>query len=202
MSSILLKGFNSRLLNNLPKILSFLFFLIFLLNSNLVAQTSTIKMDLKFKTANYIQCDTLLIQIQVSRDRDFKNIIHQSEWLKCQSNVYFTYSVNVPLIQGSFYWKGRHKDACTGKISAWSSPFRFFLLLDSKLLIPGDSNGDSLLNMSDLVYVVNYLFKGGPPPTPLQAGDLNCDSKTSLTDLYYLINYFFKSGPPPCIPKS
>jgi hypothetical protein len=159
-------------------------------------------MDLKFKTANYIQCDTLLIQIQVSRDRDFKNIIHQSEWLKCQSNVYFTCSVNVPLIQGSFYWKGRHKDACTGEISAWSSPFRFFLLLDSKLLIPGDSNGDSLLNMSDLVYMVNYLFKGGTPPTPLQAGDLNCDSKTSLTDLFYLINFFFKSGPPPCIPKS
>jgi hypothetical protein len=199
MSSILLKGFNSRLLNNLPKILSFLFILIFPLPFNLAAQLSYMKIDLKLKTANYAQSDTILIQIQLSRNNDFKNIVFQSDWFKCKSNDYFTCTVNVPLIQGSFFWKGRHKDPNTSEVSAWSSPFRFFLLIDSKLLIPGDSNGDSLLSIGDLVYLVNYLFKGGSPPTPLQAGDLNCDSKTSLTELFYLINFFFKSGPPPCL---
>jgi len=201
MSFISLKESNSSLLNNLSKILPFLFILIFLSSLVLIAKTYPLNIDLKFKTANYIQCDTLLIQIQLSRDKDFKNIIHQSNWLKCKSDDYFTYPVNVPLIQGSFYWKGRHKDLCTSEISAWSLPFRFFLLLDSKQLIPGDSNGDSLFNISDLVYLINYLFKGGPPPTPLQAGDLNCDTKSSLSDLFYLINFFFKSGPFPCIPK-
>jgi hypothetical protein len=199
MSFISLKKFNPSLLNNLSKVSPFLLILIFLTSLVLIAKTYPLNIDLKFKTANYIQCDTLFIQIQVSRDKDFKNLIYQSNWLKCQSTVYFTCEVNVPLIQGSFFWKGRHKDPCTGEVSAWSSPFRFFLLLDSKQLIPGDSNGDSLLRIGDLIYLVNYLFKGGPPPTPLQAGDLNCDNKSSLSDIFYLINFFFKSGPPPCL---
>jgi hypothetical protein len=192
--------FKRSIFSLIKTLLSFII-LIYLLPLTLTAQTSYLNIDLKFKTANYIQCDTLFIQIQLSRDKDFKNIIQQSDWLKCKPNDYFTCPVNVPLSQGSFYWKGRHKDLCTGEISNWSLPFRFFLLLDPEKLIPGDSNGDSLLNMSDLVYMVTYLFKSGPPPTPLQAGDLNCDTKSSLSDLFYLINFFFKSGPLPCIHK-
>lgn len=61
----------------------------------------------------------------------------------------------------------------------------------------GDANSDRLLNASDVIYLVNYLFKGGPEPNPLTSGDSNCDGRVSVGDVIYLINYYFKGGPPP-----
>jgi hypothetical protein len=37
-------------------------------------------------------------------------------------------------------------------------------ILVPKQALPGDSNGDGVVNVGDLVYLVNYLFHGGPPP--------------------------------------
>jgi len=64
----------------------------------------------------------------------------------------------------------------------------------------GDANGDGVINSADVVYLINYLFKGGPAPEPLQAGDVNCDEIINSADVVYLINYLFKGGPPPCEP--
>ena len=64
--------------------------------------------------------------------------------------------------------------------------------------IRGDANGDGKKTISDVVYLVNYLFKGGHPPIIfIQAGDTNCDDKVQVSDVVYLINYLFKGGPPP-----
>ncbi|HVP37314.1 MAG TPA: M14 family zinc carboxypeptidase, partial [Terriglobales bacterium] len=62
----------------------------------------------------------------------------------------------------------------------------------------GDANGDKKVTISDVVYIVNYLFKGGPAPIPFLAGDANCDGAVTVTDVVYLINYLFKGGPGPC----
>jgi hypothetical protein len=61
----------------------------------------------------------------------------------------------------------------------------------------GDANGDGLINSADVVYLINYLFKGGPAPVPLEAGDCNGDGIINSADVVYLINYLFKGGPPP-----
>ena len=61
----------------------------------------------------------------------------------------------------------------------------------------GDPNKDGKITVADVVYLINYLFKGGPAPNPMQSGDVNCDSKTTVADVVYLINYLFKGGPPP-----
>ncbi|MDD1748951.1 MAG: SBBP repeat-containing protein [Methanothrix sp.] len=61
----------------------------------------------------------------------------------------------------------------------------------------GDANRDSKVTVSDVVYIVNYLFKGGPPPNPLLSGDANCDGKVTVADVVFLINYLFKGGPAP-----
>jgi hypothetical protein len=65
---------------------------------------------------------------------------------------------------------------------------------------PGDANGDGEINVSDVVYEVNYIFKGGPPPVPYSicSGDVNCDCTENIGDAVYKINYVFKGGPPPC----
>ena len=62
----------------------------------------------------------------------------------------------------------------------------------------GDAYRDGKLNVSDVIYIINYLFKGGPPPTPVEAADVNCDGKVNVTDVIYFINYLFKGGPPLC----
>lgn len=64
----------------------------------------------------------------------------------------------------------------------------------------GNANGDGSLNVGDAVFVINYIFKSGPAPSPRQAGDANCDSHNNVGDAVYLINYIFKSGPKPCCP--
>jgi hypothetical protein len=61
----------------------------------------------------------------------------------------------------------------------------------------GDANRDGQITVSDVIYLINYLFKGGPPPNPIIAGDANCDDKVNVSDVIYLLNYLFKSGPPP-----
>jgi hypothetical protein len=63
--------------------------------------------------------------------------------------------------------------------------------------ICGNANGDEKVSVSDVVYLINYLFKGGPAPVPIQAADANGDGKVTVSDAVYLINYLFKGGPPP-----
>lgn len=62
----------------------------------------------------------------------------------------------------------------------------------------GDANSDNKLTVSDVVYLVNYLFKGGRTPDPFCRGEVNCDGKVTISDVVYLVNYLFKGGPPPC----
>ncbi|MCK4403706.1 MAG: hypothetical protein KAW02_01325 [candidate division Zixibacteria bacterium] len=67
----------------------------------------------------------------------------------------------------------------------------------------GDVTGDTLVELADVVFILNYLFKGGPPPNPPAAGDVNGDCFIGLSDIIWLINYLFRSGPPPqirCLP--
>lgn len=63
--------------------------------------------------------------------------------------------------------------------------------------IRGDANGDGVVDVGDVVYLVNYLFAGGPPPYPLLAGDANSDGNVDVADVVYLINYLYRDGPPP-----
>ena len=67
------------------------------------------------------------------------------------------------------------------------------------LPVSGDVNCDGKVSIADIVYLINYLFKGGPAPNPYWEwkGDVNGDCKISVSDTVYLINYLFKGGPAP-----
>jgi hypothetical protein len=65
-------------------------------------------------------------------------------------------------------------------------------------LLCGDVNGDGLVNVSDIVYLLYFIFDGGPPPVVWSAGDVNCDQVINVTDLVIMINYVFGAGPAPC----
>jgi hypothetical protein len=66
--------------------------------------------------------------------------------------------------------------------------------------IIGDANGDGVIDIADVVYLINYLFGGGPAPEPLEVGDANCDGVVDIADVVYLINYLFTGGPSPDCP--
>jgi hypothetical protein len=51
--------------------------------------------------------------------------------------------------------------------------------------------------ISDVVCLINYLFKDGPAPMPFEHGDVNHDGVLNIADVIYLINYLFRGGPSP-----
>ncbi|MGB8657664.1 MAG: dockerin type I repeat-containing protein, partial [Candidatus Zixiibacteriota bacterium] len=63
---------------------------------------------------------------------------------------------------------------------------------------PGDANFDGMVDVSDVIYLVNYIYKSGPAPPHLISADVNGpDRSIDAQDIIYLINYLFKSGPNP-----
>ena len=65
---------------------------------------------------------------------------------------------------------------------------------------PGDANGDATIDISDVVYLISFIFSGGSAPTPyaICSGDANCDCMVDISDVVYLISYIFSGGSAPC----
>jgi len=61
----------------------------------------------------------------------------------------------------------------------------------------GSANGDGRLDLADGIYILNYLFRGGPPLPCEKAGDANGDCLLDASDAVYIIHYQFLDGPPP-----
>ncbi|KPL01561.1 MAG: hypothetical protein AMJ90_07690 [candidate division Zixibacteria bacterium SM23_73_2] len=64
----------------------------------------------------------------------------------------------------------------------------------------GDMQDNGKIDLSDVIYLANYLLKSGTAPCPLGSGDVNCDGKFELADAIYLANYHLKGGPKPGCP--
>jgi hypothetical protein len=75
--------------------------------------------------------------------------------------------------------------------SPWTVPVSLKVLPPHAL---GDANSDGLVNISDAVYLIAYIFSGGTAPSPLLAGDFNCSGSVNISDAVYLISYIFNGG--------
>lgn len=65
--------------------------------------------------------------------------------------------------------------------------------------LTGDVNNDHMITASDIIGLVNYVFKGGAVPYPFAAsGDVNCSGEVTSSDLIALVIYVFKDGATPC----
>jgi len=64
----------------------------------------------------------------------------------------------------------------------------------------GDVNDDNIADLADAVWLIAYIFKGAPPPEPMESADVNGDNQVNLADVVYIINYVFAMGPPPNCP--
>jgi hypothetical protein len=89
----------------------------------------------------------------------------------------------------------------TGQLSSplgESVPFRSQVgKADLLSAIPGNANADSLVDLGDIVFLLNYLYKNGPEPCVVEAADPNADCAVDLGDAIYLINFLFRGGSSP-----
>lgn len=79
-------------------------------------------------------------------------------------------------------------------------PLCYVIMVESITELPlcGNANGDNIVDIGDVVYLINYLFVGGPAPVPVTCGgDANSDGTVNISDVVYLINYLFIGGPEP-----
>jgi hypothetical protein len=60
-----------------------------------------------------------------------------------------------------------------------------------------DGDAGDLINVSDMTYLIAFLFSGGAPPPCFEEGDMNADEVINITDMTYLIAYLFSGGPAP-----
>lgn len=61
----------------------------------------------------------------------------------------------------------------------------------------GDADGNGIINISDGVYLISYIFGGGNPPVNADAGDADGNGLTNISDAVYLIAYIFGGGEAP-----
>ncbi len=62
----------------------------------------------------------------------------------------------------------------------------------------GDFDASGQLDISDAVYVINYIFASGPLPLDAAAGDVDCSARVDIADAVYMVNYIFAGGAAPC----
>lgn len=62
----------------------------------------------------------------------------------------------------------------------------------------GNANGDGSVNVSDAVFIINFVFIGGTAPVPYDAADANCDGSVNVSDAVWIINFVFTGGNNPC----
>ncbi len=121
------------------------------------------------------------------------------------------YDYYTPLGDGATFgdaflsWCKNDIETCAGEESrAWF--YGMTLLGDPTLTLSrfmadhtGDANQDGIIDINDVLFLINYLYKGGPVPDPLRLGDPTANCVVDVSDVLYLINYLFKSGLKPGI---
>jgi hypothetical protein len=74
---------------------------------------------------------------------------------------------------------------------------KVYVIFGDTVIHYGDANYSKNIDLSDAIYLLNYLFKGGSPPYPKLAGDANCNGIVDMADAIFLLNYLFKGGSAP-----
>ena len=63
-----------------------------------------------------------------------------------------------------------------------------------------DANSDGLVNLTDGIFALNFLFLSGTEPRCREALNCNSDEFENLTDAIFSFNFLFLGGPPPSAP--
>ena len=64
----------------------------------------------------------------------------------------------------------------------------------------GDADGNGAVNILDVSFVISYLYKGAPAPSPSNRADVDHSGAINILDVGYTVNYLYKGGPAPNCP--
>ncbi|MBK7141107.1 MAG: immune inhibitor A [bacterium] len=67
-------------------------------------------------------------------------------------------------------------------------------------IIIGDLNGDMLIDISDLSYLISYLLGLVSAPVPLERANVNCAGPVDISDLSRMISFMVGQSPAPSCP--
>ena len=77
-------------------------------------------------------------------------------------------------------------------------PLRFDGTISISDVVCGDADGSGGVDIDDVVYLISYIFSGGPAPIPnVCVGDADGSGGVDIDDVVYLISYIFSGGPAP-----
>ncbi len=98
-----------------------------------------------------------------------------------------------PTNYGDFNFRIRANDAN----GSYRDSADYSISLQPGVGLPGDANNSGLVNMLDITYLINFLYKSGPQPPirPLADPDRSCT--INMLDITYLINFLYKGGAVP-----
>jgi len=96
--------------------------------------------------------DSVFYTLYIATDSEFQTVVtYDSIWTT-------EYEIPFSLEFGKRYWWKVKATDNSGLFSySWNTP-------DFRTWTPGDVNGDGMINIMDAVYIINYLYKGGPEP--------------------------------------
>lgn len=75
--------------------------------------------------------------------------------------------------------------------------YAFKSLATAPTFLCGDANGSDDINILDITFLINYIYREGAAPDPLESADADGSGAINLLDITYLINYIYKGGPEP-----
>ena len=66
--------------------------------------------------------------------------------------------------------------------------------------VRGDADDNGIVNLTDAIFNLNYLFIGGAAPTCMDSSDADNNGSLQLTDGIFILNFLFSGGAPPPAP--
>lgn len=103
--------------------------------------------------------------------------------------------IGTPVLVGTYYFTVKCFDSGNPQKS---DTYSATVVVVNPPFICGDANNSLGVSISDAVYLISYIFGGGPEPQPLFAGDVDCSDTITISDAVYLIGHIFGGGPAPC----
>ena len=101
-----------------------------------------------------------------------------------------------PTYASTFYYTLQVADASIPP----NTETRDFAHVIKKAVLIGDANGSGHVDISDAVFLIAYIFAGGPAPNPLVLGDADCSGFIDISDPVFIVAYIFGGGPAPQCP--
>jgi hypothetical protein len=66
----------------------------------------------------------------------------------------------------------------------------------AEIEVNGDVDGSGIVDITDLVYLIDYVFGGGPGPVSMNSADVDASCGVDISDITYMVSYYFQGGPP------